>query len=206
MSGRLKRLALTPGAVRQPRVEFFDVTCLCGRSTSGQRLPRPQAVECPDCGEGLFVLPIDAYPSGGFVGVCGGWPAAGRRRPTFTAGWLRAGLAAAAHLASGRLLLIAILATMTASLLFAFWIDAQSRRAGGRPAGSPERMESTAASIDPAVQHRSMDPAERTLTGRIQDGAVVIDGTLNVPDGTPVAIRVIPDSARRRGTSGEAHR
>jgi len=41
----------------------FDINCVCGRETNGYRSPRYQQVICLDCGEPLFVLPLNVYPS-----------------------------------------------------------------------------------------------------------------------------------------------
>jgi hypothetical protein len=94
-------------------------------------------------------------------------------------------------------LLVAILAAMTASLLFAFWIDAQSRRKAEpvEPARAmPARTTSVSAAPFGAAPVRTKVPS-RVLTGRVRNGTVLIDAPDEIPDGTRVSIRIIPDAS-----------
>lgn len=50
----------------------FEINCVCGRLAAGNRSQRYQQVICLDCGEPLFVLPLNPYPA----------PQPGHDRPT----------------------------------------------------------------------------------------------------------------------------
>jgi hypothetical protein len=54
---RKKRSA--PSSEPQP----YEVMCRCGERTIGIRMPRYQQIICKQCGEALFVLPRNVYPS-----------------------------------------------------------------------------------------------------------------------------------------------
>ncbi|MDB4614106.1 hypothetical protein OAH18_00305 [bacterium] len=41
----------------------FEINCVCGRLAAGHRVPRYQQVICLDCGEPLFILPLNPYPA-----------------------------------------------------------------------------------------------------------------------------------------------
>jgi hypothetical protein len=188
MAGRLKRATATENFVRQPRVELFEITCLCGQTISGQRLARPQAIECPDCGEGLFALPLDPYPAV----VSHPSRRAGRHYagPAHDRGsvpsrlWSLLSAPAFPAIASGRFLLLAILATMTAGVSLAFWIDAQTR------AEQTSRTEPSHPAH--AGSNRNAAAPARPYRGRVVDGAVVIEGDADLPEGARLSIHVIP--------------
>jgi hypothetical protein len=59
---RTRRLfqGLTPPA--RPRAGYFDVACPEGHRLSGERTEGYQALRCPSCGEGMFVLPRSPLP------------------------------------------------------------------------------------------------------------------------------------------------
>jgi hypothetical protein len=45
-----------------PRPQYYDVTCILGHHLQGQRTEGYQALRCPTCGEGMFVLPQSPLP------------------------------------------------------------------------------------------------------------------------------------------------
>lgn len=174
---------------------------MCGRTVSGERLPRPQAVECPVCGEGLFVLPIDPYPAAGtrFQRRFGRRPsssAAGlERRGSFVCRLLA--VPVWPELASARVLLLGILAAMTGGLGLAFWIDGQSRTRPLAPTTSRDPSRAAAPAVRLEGQgHTRSTPPPLSYQGRVQDGAIVIDGGVELPERTRVWIRILPTSNR----------
>lgn len=56
--GASKKPALTEPAPAAP----FEITCPCGNTLSGDRLPTHQFVSCAQCGQKAFVLPLNVYP------------------------------------------------------------------------------------------------------------------------------------------------
>lgn len=56
-----KKPKLISRVARQPVP--FAITCVCGRGAEGHRTARYQQMICLDCGEPLFVLPLNAYPA-----------------------------------------------------------------------------------------------------------------------------------------------
>lgn len=40
----------------------FEVTCVCGRATTGWRQAKSQAFACPECKQSLFVFPVSPLP------------------------------------------------------------------------------------------------------------------------------------------------
>ena len=42
--------------------ESYEIRCPCGGGFRGLRDIRPQRVDCPECGDLFFILPIDIYP------------------------------------------------------------------------------------------------------------------------------------------------
>src|SRR4051812_9629840 len=45
-----------------PTVQYYDVVCPEGHRLRGQRTAGYQALRCPTCGEGIFVLPRSPLP------------------------------------------------------------------------------------------------------------------------------------------------
>lgn len=46
-----------------PPAEPFEISCACGLQLSGIRQDQRQFVQCPRCGQTLFVLPLSPYPA-----------------------------------------------------------------------------------------------------------------------------------------------
>jgi hypothetical protein len=60
--GRAKNLLKGVGSLAEPRVQYYNVVCPLGHRVRGQRTEGYQALRCPACGEGVFVLPLSPLP------------------------------------------------------------------------------------------------------------------------------------------------
>ncbi len=74
------------GAEPESKVQYFNVTCASGHRVRGERTEGYQALRCPACGDGVFVLPRSPLPepvaparpqSAKAPGAGGGWPQEG---------------------------------------------------------------------------------------------------------------------------------
>ncbi len=55
--------ALGGGVAAPPAETPYEIVCGCGHAVRGMRRRTPQAPQCAGCGERVFVLPVDPYPS-----------------------------------------------------------------------------------------------------------------------------------------------
>lgn len=60
--GRAKNLIKGLGSLEEPKVQYYNVLCPLGHRVRGQRTEGYQALRCPACGEGVFVLPLSPLP------------------------------------------------------------------------------------------------------------------------------------------------
>ena len=60
--GRAKNLIKGLGTLPEPTVQYYNVVCPLGHRVRGQRTEGYQALRCPACGEGVFVLPMSPLP------------------------------------------------------------------------------------------------------------------------------------------------
>ncbi|MDR3621347.1 MAG: hypothetical protein P4L85_18495 [Paludisphaera borealis] len=60
--GRAKNLFKGMGTFPEPKVQYYNVVCPLGHRVRGQRTEGYQALRCPACGEGVFVLPLSPLP------------------------------------------------------------------------------------------------------------------------------------------------
>ena len=60
--GRARKMLQGIGPAEPPRPQFYDVRCPEGHRLSGQRTEGYQALRCPGCGEGVFILPVSPLP------------------------------------------------------------------------------------------------------------------------------------------------
>ena len=60
--GRAKSMMQGWAAAPPSRVQFYSVACSEGHRLNGQRTEGYQALRCPTCGEGIFVLPRSPLP------------------------------------------------------------------------------------------------------------------------------------------------
>jgi len=60
--GRAKNLIKGLGTLAEPTVQYYNVVCPLGHRVRGQRTEGYQALRCPACGEGVFVLPMSPLP------------------------------------------------------------------------------------------------------------------------------------------------
>lgn len=60
--GRAKNLIKGLGTISEPTVQYYNVVCPLGHRVRGQRTEGYQALRCPACGEGVFVLPMSPLP------------------------------------------------------------------------------------------------------------------------------------------------
>ncbi|ODT99358.1 MAG: hypothetical protein ABS79_04595 [Planctomycetes bacterium SCN 63-9] len=60
--GRAKKLLRVISEPSKPRVQRFSVRCPSGHWIRGERTLGYQALRCPGCGEGVFVLPVSPLP------------------------------------------------------------------------------------------------------------------------------------------------
>lgn len=63
--GRAKDLIKGLGTTSEAEVQFYNVVCPAGHRVRGQRTEGYQALRCPACGEGVFVLPASPLPDPG---------------------------------------------------------------------------------------------------------------------------------------------
>lgn len=63
--GRAKNLIKGFAAPGEAAVQYYNVVCPLGHRVRGQRTEGYQALRCPACGEGVFVLPISPLPDPG---------------------------------------------------------------------------------------------------------------------------------------------
>src|SRR5438309_8062033 len=50
------------GPTEPARPQYYNVACAAGHRLHGQRTEGYQALRCPECGEGIFVLPRSPLP------------------------------------------------------------------------------------------------------------------------------------------------
>jgi hypothetical protein len=60
--GRAKMFLQSLASEAPSRVQYFNVTCASGHRVRGERTEGYQALRCPACGEGVFVLPRSPLP------------------------------------------------------------------------------------------------------------------------------------------------
>jgi hypothetical protein len=60
--GRAKKFFQDLGSEPESKVQFYNVLCASGHRVRGERTEGYQALRCPVCGEGVFVLPRSPLP------------------------------------------------------------------------------------------------------------------------------------------------
>ncbi|HEU5115773.1 MAG TPA: hypothetical protein VFT74_03780, partial [Isosphaeraceae bacterium] len=60
--GRARKMLKGIGPGDSARPQYYSVTCPQGHSLRGLRTEGYQALRCPTCGEGIFVLPRSPLP------------------------------------------------------------------------------------------------------------------------------------------------
>src|SRR5262249_56162950 len=60
--GREKKFLQDLGTEPAAKTQYFNVTCASGHRVRGERTEGYQALRCPACGEGVFVLPRSPLP------------------------------------------------------------------------------------------------------------------------------------------------
>ena len=60
--GRARGFFKGLGTPSEAKVQYFNVICPLGHRVRGQRTLGYQALRCPACGEGVFVLPVSPLP------------------------------------------------------------------------------------------------------------------------------------------------
>jgi hypothetical protein len=60
--GRARRFFQDLASEPEAKVQYFNVTCASGHRVRGERTEGYQALRCPACGEGVFVLPRSPLP------------------------------------------------------------------------------------------------------------------------------------------------
>jgi DNA-directed RNA polymerase subunit RPC12/RpoP len=60
--GHARKMLQGLGPAEPPRPQYYDVACIAGHHLQGQRTEGYQALRCPTCGEGIFVLPRSPLP------------------------------------------------------------------------------------------------------------------------------------------------
>jgi hypothetical protein len=60
--GRAKKFLRELASEPEGKVQYFNVTCASGHRVRGERTEGYQALRCPACGEGVFVLPSSPLP------------------------------------------------------------------------------------------------------------------------------------------------
>lgn len=60
--GRARKFIQGLGASTEARAQYYSVSCPNGHRVRGQRTESYQALRCPACGEGVFVLPASPLP------------------------------------------------------------------------------------------------------------------------------------------------
>ena len=60
--GRARRFFQELASEPDSKVQYFNVTCASGHRVRGERTEGYQALRCPACGEGVFVLPRSPLP------------------------------------------------------------------------------------------------------------------------------------------------
>ena len=60
--GRAKKLLKGMAESPRARVQYFNVLCPSGHRIRGERTLGYQALRCPGCGEGVFILPLSPLP------------------------------------------------------------------------------------------------------------------------------------------------
>lgn len=63
--GRAKNLIKGLTTSNEAAVQYYNVVCPLGHRVRGQRTEGYQALRCPACGEGVFVLPVSPLPDPG---------------------------------------------------------------------------------------------------------------------------------------------
>jgi hypothetical protein len=77
--GRAKKFLRDLGTEPLAKVQYFNVACASGHRVRGERTEGYQALRCPACGEGVFVLPRSPLPDPTPPGRPAGSKAAGLR-------------------------------------------------------------------------------------------------------------------------------
>ena len=60
--GRARKFFQDLGSEPVSRVQYFNVLCASGHRVRGERTEGYQALRCPSCGDGVFVLPRSPLP------------------------------------------------------------------------------------------------------------------------------------------------
>jgi len=60
--GRARKFFQELASEPETKVQYFNVTCAAGHRVRGERTEGYQALRCPACGEGIFVLPRSPLP------------------------------------------------------------------------------------------------------------------------------------------------
>ena len=60
--GRARKFLRELASEPEGKVQYFNVTCASGHRVRGERTEGYQALRCPACGEGVFVLPSSPLP------------------------------------------------------------------------------------------------------------------------------------------------
>jgi DNA-directed RNA polymerase subunit RPC12/RpoP len=60
--GRAKKFLQDLGTETPAKVQYFNVTCASGHRVRGERTEGYQAIRCPACGDGVFILPRSPLP------------------------------------------------------------------------------------------------------------------------------------------------
>ncbi len=77
--GRAKKFLRDLGTEPLAKVQYFNVACSSGHRVRGERTEGYQALRCPACGEGVFVLPRSPLPEPAAPARSAGSRAAARR-------------------------------------------------------------------------------------------------------------------------------
>ncbi len=60
--GKARKMIGVGGAVEPPKPQYYQVACAEGHVIRGERIEGYQALRCPHCGDGVFVLPKSPLP------------------------------------------------------------------------------------------------------------------------------------------------
>jgi DNA-directed RNA polymerase subunit RPC12/RpoP len=60
--GKAKKMMRGSGAIEPPKPQYYQVACREGHVIRGERTEGYQALRCPHCGDGVFVLPRSPLP------------------------------------------------------------------------------------------------------------------------------------------------
>ncbi len=87
--GRAKKFLQDLGTEPAAKTQYFNVTCASGHRVRGERTEGYQALRCPACGEGVFVLPRSPLPEP--VAPSGGVPGPRRTQVQALRPWMEEG-------------------------------------------------------------------------------------------------------------------